>query len=1279
MRRAPILPGMKRVAVTLLLAAIAASNASAQFVETNVTVLRTIPGPSARANFGAWINDAGDTDGDGVADLIVGAPDVAASTGAAYLYSGKTGARLFTFTPDLTGGHFGVSVSAAGDIDGDGTPDVAVGAPDVRSRTGAVYLYSGRNGALIRRLDGAAAGGEFGFAPAPIPDTNADGRPDLLVGAPGANSGTGAAYVLSGRDGSVLRTMTGRNAAERFGSAVNALRDINGDGKAEILVGAMDRPPSARGGGDVISGAGDQRLFEIPGDASSHDLGWAYISDAGDVDADGKTDILAADFGYDGAVPGQFAGKAWVYSGADFHLLHAWDGTPQSGLGECRAAGDVNGDGYGDLLIAAYNDPSHAQNGGRFSVYSGRDGAELLRLTCNVPGDQFGVDVAAMGDVNGDGFADFAVSAPGADGTAGPNQGAIYIVSGASIPQSPVGKPQDLLVSSRFSNNILRYDGATGAFRNVFASGNGLANPNGIAYGRDGRLYAGLGDQGKVLRFNGQSGQFIDAFVQDDPATPADESGGLSGSRGIAFGPDGDLYVDDGPHNRVLRYDGVTGRFAGVATGTSELRGPVGLAFGPDGTMFVGGGTSAAAFAFRDGAFVRRYACPGQTAITGVLIGADGRLYAADPGRDTIYRFDVASGDCLGAFASGAGVSIPIGLAWAPDGNLLVGSFNTSSVVKFDRVTGSSLGAFVQPGSGGLSGTHNFAFVPAASPAPTLTITYPASGATIAAHGQLFLQTTGFELDCGAGAANAAGHGRVRVDVDGQFDGETCERTVVLAKSYAAGAHLVTISLVNNDGTILSPPVSAAVTVRIAPDVPFVTRLAVPGVGKVKGVGGSFFRTTMWMTNPEAAAILVRLRFVATGGFPDGTTERVAFAELQPKQMIRFGDVVTDAFGLTIDVAGVVSIDTETQSLPIVAARTFNDTEGGTFGQYIPAVPVGDGVAASRLHGLAGDAASRTNVGVLNVSGVPLQATLTLWDPAGKRQGSEVEVTVAPWSSWQVNAFNRAAGLEDVSGFSVRMNASSATGFLYGSKLDNKTSDPIFMSRVPSRSTQWLDGVGAVRGEGGSFFRSFFSLANENDIPARVSIAYTPRGTTAVAKTVEVDLAAGHSTSYADVMNELFQTSETAGTLKLTTAEATPVSVWARTYNDRGATGTLGQFIPSFGSENLIGARGALLQGISENEAIRCNLGLINTSTVAIDSEITVYSSAGTRIASKTYHVEGGQTLFIGHILLDIGADSQSDTYLIVSSSLPNALYTWASFIDNKSTDPTFVRPFILR
>jgi FG-GAP repeat len=1271
---------MKRAgAVAILLSLIPAANAVAQFSETNVPVLRIINGPSAFANFGAWINNAGDADGDMVADLIVGAPDVNDGTGAAYLYSGRTGALLFTFVPDAAAGHFGVSVSAAGDLNGDGAADIAVGAPDIRSRAGSVYLYSGRDGVLIRRLDGAGPGSEFGFAPGPIADTNGDGTPDVLVGAQGVADSRGAVYIFSGRDGTLLRTVNGRNARERFGSAVNSLRDITGDGKAEILAGALDRPPNGRGGADVISGAGDDVLFAIPGDDFSRELGWAYVSDAGDVDADGKNDILAGDFAHDGTVRGSFAGRAWVYSGADFHVIHVWDGTPQSGLGETRAAGDVNGDGYGDLLIGAYNDQTRAEAAGRVSVYSGKDGSELLRLTCRIRGDQFGVDVAAMGDVNGDGLADFAVSAPGADGPAGSNQGSVYILSGANIPQSPRDQPQDLLVSSRFSNAILRYDGTTGAFRRVFASGNGLANPNGIAYGRDGRLYAGLGDTGVILRFDGQSGQFVDAFVHDDPATAVNETGGLSAVRAIAFGPDGHLYVDDGPNNRVMGYDGATGRFLGVMASGSDLRGPVGLTFGPDGTMYVGGALSGAAYAFRSGVFVRRYACPDQASVTGVLIGADGRLYAADASRNAVYRFDVATGECLGAFASGGGLNVPIGLAWAPDGNLLVGSFNTNSVIKYDRLTGALIGTFVQAGAGGLSGTHNFALVPFPAPPPELAIVRPRRDSIVGGKPEVVVQTANFELDC-VNTSNVTGRGRLRIDVDGQFDRESCQSSVALTGTYASGEHVIAVSLLNNDGTALSPPVAAEQPFRIAPDLAYVPQLAVPGVAKVQGAGGTFFRTTMWMTNTHADSILVRLRFVPAEGFSDGGVERLAFVELDGGHMIRFADVLTDAFALSINTAGVVVVEIEEdRPLPVVAARTFNDTPGGTLGQYIPAVPIERGASAIRLHGLAGDTSARTNVGVMNLSASPLTAVLSLIDSDGIQQGADIGVTVRPWSSWQIGAFNRAAGLQDVSSFSVRMMTALPRAFLYASKLDNKTSDPIFVSHVPARSRQWIDGVGSISGSGGTQFRSFLTLTNDNESAAVATIAYTPRGATSAVKTLDVEIPARHSISYNDAAAELLQMTGTSGTLMLSASPSTPISAWARTYNDRGAAGTLGQFIPSFGPEDLVGTAGAILPGISHNQAVRCNLGLVNTAVAATAVTITAYDAEGVAIASKVYQVQGGQTLLIGGVLIDIGAGQQNDTYLIVEASIPGAVYAWASFVDNRSTDPTFVRPFLLQ
>src|SRR4051794_32393209 len=85
---------------------------------------------------------------------------------------------------------------------------------------------------------------------------------------------------------------------------------------------------------------------------------------------------------------------------------------------------------------------------------------------------------------------------------------------------------QDLLVSARFTDTVLRYDAKSGAFKGVFASGNGLKNPNGLAIGPDGNLYVGLGDEGTVMRFDGQTGAFISRFVFDDPAASEKENGG---------------------------------------------------------------------------------------------------------------------------------------------------------------------------------------------------------------------------------------------------------------------------------------------------------------------------------------------------------------------------------------------------------------------------------------------------------------------------------------------------------------------------------------------------------------------------------------------------------------------------------------------------------------------------------------------------------------------------------------------------------------------------------
>jgi len=261
----------------------------------------------------------------------------------------------------------------------------------------------------------------------------------------------------------------------------------------------------------------------------------------------------------------------------------------------------------------------------------------------------------------------------------------------------------DLLVSSRFSNNILRYT-STGAFVGVFASCN---NPNGIVYGPDGNLYVALGDEPRILKLDGQTGALISEFV--NPSTP----GGLASPRAIAFGPDGNLYVCSGASDQVLAYSGATGAFLRVAAGGQGLDGPVGLTFGPEGNLYVGGALSNRAYAFApDGTFLRSFACPSGASHLGMVVDKQGRLLVARSGSNIVLAYDPGTGGCLGVVAQGNGLSLPIYLTLEADGNLLVGSFNNSAVLRFDPVSTQFLGVVVPSSAGGLSGTHTVVHMP---------------------------------------------------------------------------------------------------------------------------------------------------------------------------------------------------------------------------------------------------------------------------------------------------------------------------------------------------------------------------------------------------------------------------------------------------------------------------------------------------------------------------------------------------------------------------------------
>jgi hypothetical protein len=412
-------------AAAAALAAVPAASASGTFLEPT-TVLPTFTGPTRGqgAYFGWAVSQLRDINGDGAEDVVIGEVDGGAHlNGRVWVYSGADGRLLHRFTGRANDQN-GYAVADAGDVDGDGVPDVISGAPGPQtagSPPGTAYVYSGRTGRVLRRLHGYAAGDQFGAAVAGAGDVNHDGRPDLLVGAPGsgaAGSAPGHAYVFSGRTFRRIRRLTVRRPGDSFGTATASTPDVNGDGVPDLIVGAGTGGRARGGAAWVFSGRTGRRLYRIDAPAGARHFGVFFVAGVGDTNGDGEPDVYVADYGANAG-----AGFAGVYSGRDGRRLRAWSGGAGDGLGPGRDAGDVNHDGRIDLIVGAYTQSAGGEQAGRVQIRSGATGRVLRTITSTTPMENFGFDAVGLGDLNGDGRIDYLVSAA--------NRDTVYVISGA--------------------------------------------------------------------------------------------------------------------------------------------------------------------------------------------------------------------------------------------------------------------------------------------------------------------------------------------------------------------------------------------------------------------------------------------------------------------------------------------------------------------------------------------------------------------------------------------------------------------------------------------------------------------------------------------------------------------------------------------------------------------------------------------------------------------------------------------------------------------------------
>ena len=392
----------------------------------NWEILQQFDGTHADDWLGFSIDSAGDLDHDGVPDLILGAdgasPGGRSTAGAAFLVSGRTFQAFWSFegpTPDDRLGHW---VSKAGDVNADGTLDYIVGAPFAdpggMPYAGFVHVFSGATGLILYTLNGEHATDQFGHAVSDAGDLNGDGYDDFAVGAPwgGVKKRTGMAYLYSGFDGSLIRSYEGPVAKSSFGYSLDNAGDVNRDGVPDLVVGAPGFTffgHLQESGAVVLSGADGSVLHFFPGVGIGDVFGWD-VSTAGDVDLDGHADVLIGARGRE--INGmQDAGIAVVHSGKDGSEIYRFAGThPTEQVGRSVAcAGDVNGDGYSDLLVGAA-DASHdfRKSAGAVYLYSGFDGRLLQRFDGDEAHQRLGHDVAGAGDIDGDGLDDVLAAAP---------------------------------------------------------------------------------------------------------------------------------------------------------------------------------------------------------------------------------------------------------------------------------------------------------------------------------------------------------------------------------------------------------------------------------------------------------------------------------------------------------------------------------------------------------------------------------------------------------------------------------------------------------------------------------------------------------------------------------------------------------------------------------------------------------------------------------------------------------------------------------------------------
>jgi hypothetical protein len=548
----------------------------------------------ADAELGFSVAPAGDVNGDGYADVIVGAVayDTGQGTGEGSAFVFHGGASPANGDPttaaarvdaDQAGANLGITVSGAGDVNGDGYADVIVGAylyDDPSLDEGVALVFHGGTGGIgdgspanaDAKLEQDLANGSMGFCVARAGDVNGDGYADVIIGAHTFDSGQGptegAAFVYHGGAQGIVGADPASAASQfesnqggaEFGYSVASAGDVNGDGYDDVIVGAYqyDAGHSEEGAAFVFLGSAAgiadadpaNAHAQLEGDLASASMG-SSVASAGDVNGDGYGDVIVGARSYGGT------GAAFVFHGSGSGIadgspatadteLHATEGFSAFGH-SVAGAGDVNGDGYADVIVGSRtHDAGESDEGAAFVFLGSASGVDDggpatadTQLESNQADAEFGWSVAGAGDVNGDGYADVIVGAFDYDEGVGVQEGAAFVFLGSAAGIAD-GNPSTAAaqLEAGQNNSFLGYSVASAG--DVNADGYDDVIVGGVLFSN------GHGNEGVALVFHGSASGVLDGNASSaDGRIESNDAGAWLGW-GVAGAGDvnGDGYAD---------------------------------------------------------------------------------------------------------------------------------------------------------------------------------------------------------------------------------------------------------------------------------------------------------------------------------------------------------------------------------------------------------------------------------------------------------------------------------------------------------------------------------------------------------------------------------------------------------------------------------------------------------------------------------------------------------------------------------------------------------------